>query len=231
MAQVCTLMQECATVVMAGASKWIYSINQEFLELKSYLCTQIFDQARHIEALRKRALAGGQGLKRASVAAEQALKELLSAETYPETSVGCNLLLGSFQLGVYRHVAAVATSMPDQRLFRRMIQDAARVVAYGAGQLRYHLTHQPRQASVLHEYLDNTEHCLLGLIGSQECLEPLIILSGGGTNGAQLHQGSRRVSTLLSRLVAEYLERCEQAGLADRSQRSRLPKYLQQLGI
>jgi hypothetical protein len=231
MAQICTFMQECATVIMGGASKWIYSINQEFLELKSYLCTQIFDQARDLEALRKRALVGGQGLKRASVAAEQALKELLTAETYGETSVGCNLLLGSFQLGMCRHVAAVTPSVTDQHFFRLMIQDVARVVAYGGGQLRYHLAHQPHQANLLHDYLDSAEHCLLGLIGSQECVEPLIVLSGGGTNGAQLHQGSRRVATFLRRFVDEYLERCEHAGLADRSKRSRLPRYLQQLDI
>ena len=76
MAQLCTFLQECATVVMGIAAHWVYSINQEFLELKSYLSAQIFDQARHIEAFRKRALAGGQGLKRASVTAEQALKEI-----------------------------------------------------------------------------------------------------------------------------------------------------------
>lgn len=231
LAQLCTLMQECAAVIMGGASQWIYSINQEFLELKSYLCTQIFDQARHLEALRKRALVGGQGLKRASVAAEQALKELLSAETYPETSVGCNLLLGSFQLGIYRHVAAVTPSATDQHLFRLLSQDAARVVAYGSGQLHYHLTHQPHQASFLHDYLDSAEHCLLGLLGSQECLEPLIVLSGGGTTQEQLQLGSRRVRGFLGRLVTEYLERCEHAGLAERQQRSRLPRYLKQLGI
>ncbi|MBI3738923.1 MAG: ferritin-like domain-containing protein, partial [Chloroflexi bacterium] len=82
MAQPCTLLQETATVAMGFPSRWIYLINQEFLELKSYLSAQILDYARHVDVFRKRALAGGQGLKRASVAAEQALKELLSAETY-----------------------------------------------------------------------------------------------------------------------------------------------------
>src|ERR1043166_2330816 len=62
MAQLCTLLQECTTVLMAASSQWIYAINQEFLELKSYLSAQIFDQARQLEALRKRALVGGQGL-------------------------------------------------------------------------------------------------------------------------------------------------------------------------
>jgi hypothetical protein len=230
-AQLSTLLQECTAALMTGASHWMYSINQEFLELKSYLCAQIFDHARHLEALRKRALTGGQGLKRASVAAEQALKELLSAETYTESAVGGNLLLGSFLLSMYRHLAAVVPSAADQRLFRLMMQDAARVVAYGSGHVRYHVTQQPHQVGFLHDYLDNAEHCLLGLIGSQECLEPLMILSGGGTTPEHVQTGSHRVVQFLERLVAEYLERCERAGLTERSKRSRLPKYLQQLGV
>ncbi|HEV8713446.1 MAG TPA: hypothetical protein VGX03_11545, partial [Candidatus Binatia bacterium] len=193
MAQLCTFLQECAAVVMGVSAHWIYSINQEFLELKSYLSAQIFDQARHIEALRKRALAGGQGLKRASVTAEQALKEILSVETYPSGSVAGNLMLGSFLLGLYRHIAAAAPSPVDGKLFRFAMQDTARVVAYGSGNLRYHLTHQPQQVTVLHDYLDSAEHCLLGLIGSQECCEPLVVLSGGGTAPAQVQLGCQRV--------------------------------------
>jgi hypothetical protein len=231
MAQLCTFLQECATVVLGVSARWVYSINQEFLELKSYLSAQIFDQARHIEAFRKRALAGGQGLKRASITAEQALKEILSAETYPASSVAGNLMLGSFLLGLYRHLAAVAPSPADFRLFRFVMQDAARVVAYGGGNLRYHLVHQPQQVNALHDYLDSAEHCLLGLIGSQECLEPLIVLSGGGTATEQIQTGCQRASRFLARTVSEYLERCEHAGLAKRTERSRLPQHLNRLGI
>src|SRR5207247_1348143 len=106
MAQACTLLEEVALVAMEVPSRWVFSINQEFLELKSFLCAQMIDEARHVEACRKRALASGQGLGRASVSAEQALKELLSAETYPEASLGTNLLLGSFVLAMYRALAA-----------------------------------------------------------------------------------------------------------------------------
>lgn len=231
MAQLCTFLQECATVAMTVSSRWIYVINQEFLELKSYLCAQILDQARHVEAFRKRALIGGQGLKRASVSAEQALKEILGAETYPEGSLTGNLMLGSFLLGVYRHVAAITPSLADRKLFALATQDAARLVSYGSGQVRYYLAHLPHQAAALHEYLDAAEHCLLGILGSPEYLEPLLILSGGGTTPAEVRQGSQRVARFLSQTVSEYLERCEHAGLNGRTQRSRLPHYLKQLGV
>jgi hypothetical protein len=230
-AQLCTFLQECATVAMGISAHWVYSINQEFLELKSYLCAQILDQARHVEAFRKRTLAGGQGLKRASMTAEQALKEIFAAETYSEGSVAGNVLLGSFLLSLYRHLAAVTPSVVDCRLFRLVMQDAARMVAYGSGNLRYHLAHQPQQVNIFHDYLDSAEHCLLGLIGSQECLEPLIVLSGGGVVQEQIQAGCQRVTRFLAHSVAEYLERCERAGLTRRTERSRLPQYLKQLGM
>ena len=128
-------------------------------------------------------------------------------------------------------MAAVAPSPVELRLFRLGLQDTARMVAYGSGQLRYHLTHQPQQAGALQAYLDGAEHCLVGLLGSPECVEPLIILSGGGTAPEQVAVGSQRVARLQAGIVAEYLERCEGAGLRGRSERSRLLHYLQQLGL
>jgi hypothetical protein len=38
--------------------------------------------------------------------------------------------------------------------------------------------------------------------------------------------GSQRVARLQAGIVAEYLERCEGAGLRGRTERSRLPHYL-----
>src|SRR5438093_11059612 len=50
MAQACTLLEEVALVAMEVPSRWVFSINQEFLELKSFLCAQMIDEARHVEA-------------------------------------------------------------------------------------------------------------------------------------------------------------------------------------
>src|SRR5216110_1542702 len=146
MAQACTLLEEVALVAMEVPSRWVFSINQEFLELKSFLCAQMIDEARHVEACRKRALASGQGLGRASVSAEQALKELLTAETYPEASLAANLLLGSFVLAMYRALAAVSRARADRLLGTLSMQDVARSVAYGVAHMRYHLVHQPGRA-------------------------------------------------------------------------------------
>ena len=224
MSQLCTALEEISLVLLEMPSRWVFSINQDFLELKSYLCAQMIDEARHVEVFRKRALAGGSGLKRASAGIEQALKEILFAETYPEASLSCNVMLGSLVLGIFRHMAAVAPSRVEERIFRLSMQDTARELAYGVGQLRYHLQHQPARASALQDYLDRSEHTLLGIAGSPELMEPLIVLSGGGTAREQLERGARRVRHAYGRAIVEYLQRTAAAGL-ERRGRSRLPQF------
>src|SRR5947199_3338403 len=223
MAQACTLLEEVALVAMEVPSRWVFSINQEFLELKSFLCAQMIDEARHVEACRKRALASGQGLGRASVSAEQALKELLSAETYPEASLGTNLLLGSFVLAMCRAIAALAETRADRLLATLAMQDVARSVAYGVGHMRYHLAHQPGKAVALAEYLDRTEHVVLGIAGSPEFLEPVVILAAGSVDRDRLAAGSRFARRWYPSAVEEYFERAAAVGLP-RRQRSRLPR-------
>jgi hypothetical protein len=223
MAQLCTLLCEVALVAMEAPGRWVFSINQEFLEQKSFLCAQMIDEARHVEACRKRAMVTGQGLGRASVAAEQALKELLSAETYPEASLGTNLLLGSFVLGIYRALAALAGSSADRLLATLSLQDVARSVAYGVAQVRYHLAHQPGRAAVLGDFLDRTEHTILGVIGSPEFLEPFVVLAAGALDRDALGRGAAFARRWFGQTLDEYLERCEAAGLGARRGRSRLP--------
>jgi hypothetical protein len=223
-AQAYTLLEEIALVAMEVPSRWVFSINQEFLELKSFLCAQMMDEARHVEASRKRALASGQGLGRASVSAEQALKEILSAETYPEASVATNLLLGSFVLAMYRALAALADTAADRILGTLSMQDVTRSVAYGLAHVRYHLTHQPGKASALTDYLDRTEHTAIGIAASPEFLEPLIVLAAGSREPSALARGAAFARRWFERTVDEYLERCRAAGLGDRRERSVLPR-------
>ena len=223
-AQACTLLEEVALVAMEVPARWVFSINQEFLELKCFLCAQMIDEARHVEACRKRALVTGHGLGRASVSAEQALKELLSAETYPEASLGSNLLLGSFVLAMYRAFAALAETRADRLLGTLSMQDVARSVAYGVAQTRYQLAHQPAKAVVLGDYLDRTEHVALGIAGSPEFLEPLILLAAGSREPGALARGSAFARRWFTGALGEYLERCEAAGLTGRRERSRLPR-------
>ena len=86
--------------------------------------------------------------------------------------------------------------------------------------MRYHLDHQPHRAEYLHDFLDRTEHTFLGIAGSPELLEPMIVLAGHGTSQPQLAAGAQRVRKLFRQTVNEYLERLSTVGL-DRRSRSR----------
>ncbi len=230
-AQLYTFLQECELVSLDFPSRWVALINQDFIEQKSFMCAQMLDASRLLEVFRKRALYGGAGMKRANVNAEQSLKEWLWAETYPQGSVSINLALGGIRLAIFRHVAAFAPTATDRAIMRKAMQDSARWVSYGTGCLRYHLEHQPGQRIALHEYLDESEHAMLGIIGSAEFLEPLIIISGGGLEKDQVREGRVAVSKLIKLMMREYFERLDYAGLGGRSERSRLPHVIERIQV
>ncbi|HLI81265.1 MAG TPA: hypothetical protein VKV03_14855 [Candidatus Binataceae bacterium] len=230
-AQLYTFLQECELVSLDFPSRWVPLVNQDFIEQKSFMCAQMLDASRLLEVFRKRALYGGAGLGRASVNAEQSLKEWLWAETYPQGSVAINIALAGIRLAVFRHIAAFAPTVTDRAIMRKAMQDSARWTAYGTGCLRYHLEHQPGQRVALHEYLDDSEHAVLGIIGSPELLEPLIIISGGGLEKDQVKAGRIAVSKLIKLIMREYFERLDYAGLGGRSERSRLPHVIERIQV
>jgi hypothetical protein len=229
-AQLYTFLQECTLVALDFPARWVPLINQEFIEQKSFMCAQMFDGARLLEAFRKRAVYGGLGLGRASVAAEQGLKEWLWADSYPQGSLAINVMLAGVMLALYRQVAAVAPSRADRAIMGYAMQDAARQVSYGMGALRYHLAHQPAQKVALGAYLDRAEHVMLALLGSPELLEPLIVICGRGLEPEQVRTGRELVVYFIRLVVREYLERVSAAGL-QRSGESRLPGIVARVSL
>ncbi len=228
-AQLYTFLQECQIVSMDFPSKWVALINQDFLEQKSWMCAQMLDASRLFEVFRKRALFGGGELGRASATAEQGLKEWLWADQFPQGSVSINLSLAGFLLVLYRQVAAFAPTRVDRLIMRYAMQDAGRQVAYGLGQLRYHLKHRPLEANAIEGYLEHTEHALLGLIGSPELLEPMIIICGGGLEKAQVDKGRIATAKFIRLVVREYMERIAAAGLAGHGKRSKIPAMIDRI--
>lgn len=230
-AQLYTLYQECELVSLDFPARWVPLVNQDFIEQKSFMCAQMLDASRLLEVFRKRALYGGAGLKRASVSAEQGLKEWLWADTWPQGSASINLSLAGLLLVLFRHTAAFAPSRTDRAIMGYAMQDAARQAAYGTGCLKYHFEHQPGQKTAMNEFLDETEHAMLGILASPELLEPMIIISGGGLEKEQIKRGRVAVSRMIRIAVREYLERLEYAGLEDRSRRSRIPGVIERMQV
>jgi hypothetical protein len=208
----------CSVGLVAAdvAARWEWQMNQEFHEVKYLMCIQMIDAARIGEAFRKRALYGDGGLGVDCGELGELLKMVFESGTYPSASASMNLLLFSAVQGLGRHWEWAADNAADAFLGARLAQDATRFIAYGVDHLRGLVRARPHERESLNGHLDLVEEGLVGWLGARACLEPLVILSGGFAPVAAFH----------ARLVREYFERCEAAGLGDRRQRSPLAAFL-----
>lgn len=128
--QLCTFLTEIEFAAGDFPAKWMYRVPQDFLEVKSFLATQIMDEARHQEVFRKRAIAGG-GLLHAAPGFEWALTAILNAPTHTMGTFLLNLLGEGLVLSIFRSGEMIAKTHVDKEIFRRCLQDEARHVSYG----------------------------------------------------------------------------------------------------
>ena len=153
-------------------------IPQDFLEVKSFLTTQMMDEARHQEVFRKRAIAGG-GLLHASPGFEWALKAILDAPTHTMGTFLLNLLGEGLVLSIFRSGEMIAKTHVDKEIFRRCLQDEARHVSYGVMQLKWYLDHHPDRAKALeemHRFADVGEQVILTAFTEAALVEPVAVL-------------------------------------------------------
>ncbi len=221
MCQFATLLSEIEMLAADFPAKWLWRINHDFIEAKMFLCTQIMDEARHSEVFRKRALAGGGGLGKAIPVVETFLKVVLDAQNYDEGSALMHLLAEGLVLSVFRAGELLAPSPVEKRIFRLCMQDEALHVAYGTMHLRYRLERDPSIAHDFHAYLDRGEEVISALFTTPEVVEPAAILAAGGLKQAE-EMGLAASDILRTRVIEEYLQRCDRAGLSRRG-RMKLP--------
>lgn len=217
--QLATGLISIGLVTCDVAASWEWRMNQEFHEIKYLLCAQMFDAARIAEAFRKRALYGGGSLGVDSRPLGELLKSIFLSDTYPEASIGMNVLVYSWVQAIGRHWAAHASNRADTYLGTQLAQDATRFVTYGVGHARTHLHARPLQAEALADHLDLCENAMVGVLGAPETIEPLVFVSGGFEPAAAFYQ----------RTADEYFRRCAAAGLGDRRDVSPLTPFLRML--
>jgi len=83
-AQLCTFLSEVEMIATDVPAKWVGKLSADFFEVKNFVATQAMDEARHAEVFRKRALASGVGLMKASPQNEWSLKQLVDRVEYNE---------------------------------------------------------------------------------------------------------------------------------------------------
>jgi hypothetical protein len=220
--QLCTVLTQVEFVAGDFPAKWMYRIPQDFLEVKSFLATQMMDEARHQEVFRKRAIAGG-GLLHASPGFEWALKAILEAPSHTMGTFLLNLLGEGLVLSVFRSGEMIAKTHVDKEIFRRCLQDEARHVSYGVMELKGWLDAHPDRAQgleAMHRFADVGEQVILTAFTEAALVEPVAILLGGGL--AQIDKGMEGMAHLWSMFIEEYLQRCARAGF-ERRDRCTIP--------
>jgi hypothetical protein len=226
--QLCTLLSEVEMIATDLPAKWSHHMNSYFQEVKAFIASQCMDEARHNEVFRKRALANGVGLLRASVRGEHALKGILEADSYSEGSVFLHVLGEGFVLTLFRFSEFISPSPVEQRMFQLVMQDEARHVSYGLQHLKYLMDNCPEIRPQINTFLDEAEKHLSGLFNPDQ-LEAMIVLGGKGTTPEKLRRGIEVVGAFQGKQLEEYFHRCERAGLPERRERSPLLELQQMM--
>jgi hypothetical protein len=223
--QLCTFLTEVEFVAGDFPAKWLYRTPQDFLEVKSFLATQLMDEARHQEVFRKRAIAGG-GLLHAAPGFEWALKAILDAPTHTMGTYLLNLLGEGLVLSVFRSGEMIAKTHVDKEIFRRCLQDEARHVSYGVLELKNYLATHPEPEKAreeIHRFADIGEQVVLTAFTEPALIEPVAVLLGGGLK--HIDKGMEGLAHMWQMFIAEYLQRCASAGF-ERSERCTIPREL-----
>jgi hypothetical protein len=186
-------------------------------EVKLYLSTAAFDYARQFEVFRKRALSNGGGLGLQGPGYFH--RGIIDARAWTEASTVLNILGASELMGLLQIGAYAARNEAESLIFRLVMQDVGRQLAYGIGHLRYFLSKKIERRAEVNTYLNKAEAVFI--FDDQKDVplrEALIILLGGGTKPEQVQDGMAKLEYFKARWVRDYVRRLAAAGFPERKQ-------------
>lgn len=211
--QICTYMSEQAYLTMQVLSAWLEKISYGFHEVKNYLATQVYDNARHVEAFRKRALANGGGLGVEGTGIYN--KVVASGLRFSEFIVSANIVRGAFNLVLMETLLDTATTEAERRLYDYTARDIRRHLAYGVEHIAFVISRQPEMLAQVHTWLSRAEMFLAAdQRRDSPFTEALIILLG---NNAE--EGRAKLDEVRRTWLAFYLNRLADARVFDRTEK------------
>src|SRR3989304_3661962 len=216
MCQLCTFLTEVEFIAGDAPGQWVPRISNDHFETKLFLCSQIMDEARHLDVFRKRALATGGGLLQASPTST--LRTIINARDFTELSAIMHVQAEGFVQSMFRMGELIAQNDTERTIFRMCAQDESRHLGFGVMHLKYVLEHEPWRREEIHSYLDESENADPGTAAfGINVAESLIVLLGGSKDNVD--EGFNKFMALRKRQVQEYLHRLQVAGMADRMER------------
>jgi hypothetical protein len=208
--QICTHLSEKAQVEADIIGRWEPEISYGYHEVKLYLATVVFEDARAVEVFRKRALSNGGGL--GLQAPGWSFRSVIDSRNFTEMATIQFVLQDSLTLAQYEYGAKYAKNPAEQFIFTRAMQDKARHIAYGITHLKYALLNKPDRRDEVQRYLDKGEGMLL-MDDARDAAtrEAFAIYFAGGK--AQIRDGLQIERAMRRRGLEQYLARLRWATL------------------
>jgi TusA-related sulfurtransferase len=210
--QLMTFLAENEYAALYIPAKFLPRINAQYVEAVLFLGTMIADEARHIEAFTKRALANGGGLQYSAALTEWSLYGLLVQEDYFRSSFLLHVLGEGTFLDLLEFIEQHAPDPVTADVVRRARLDEGRHVAYGIAHVRERLTAEPQRAQDLVGAAEERSAALQATSGAnpmvKEALAVLASRAHGGMAG-----GLRATDELYRSMHHHRIRRMLQIGL------------------
>jgi len=211
MCQVCTELMQYANTEIEIITYWQDQMSYGYYEVKQFLATATFDCARFIEALRKRALGNGGGL---GVESRGLVNRMIleSRGGWTESVAYLYLVRGTFMMQVLRGLLNAAHNDAERMIFAKAIEDWSRHLTYGYDHLKYSVSHQSGEASIMQTLLSLGEVMMAAELEESTMRPALAIVLGGGIAGGRTI-GMETFLHLVGDFVRNYLSVCEWLGV------------------
>lgn len=192
---------------------WLMQISYGYHEVKLYLSTQVFDQARHVEAFRKRALANGGGLGVQMPGFMN--RTVYAAFKFTELVTYINVIRGSFTLALTEWGDRIGRSQADRQLFEKTANDLRRHLVYGAEHLKYYLRKDTLHMGRVNTWLQRGEAMMAADLRRDKPLREALILALGDT----IQEGKERLKELRQAQLQRYLLTLKASSINDHAER------------
>ena len=211
--QLMTFLTENEYSALYVPAKFVPRINPQFNEVVLFLCTQMMDESRHIEAFTKRALANGGGLQYSAASTQLSLKTLFDQHDFSTASFLLSVLGEGTFLDLLRFIETHAPEPVTAEICRRARADETRHVHFGMAHMRYYLAQDPANYERLLRAVRERAVFMASVTEvSPRVQEALAILAAGGLNPDRLPDGLAKVRVLIQEMHEHRMRRLLAAG-------------------
>ena len=210
--QLMTFLAENEYAALYIPAKFLPRINARYVEVILFLGTMILDEARHIEAFTKRALANGGGLQYSAALTEWSLHGLLVQEDYFRSSFLLHVLGEGTFLDLLEFIEQHSPDPVTAEVVRRARLDEGRHVAYGIAHARERLAAEPQRAADLVAAAEERSAALQATSGTNPMVKEALAVLAARSSG-RLADGLRETDELYRSMHDHRVRRMLQIGL------------------